>query len=239
MKKLYTLALLTLSMGVFSQIKAITEDGKEVVLLENKTWRFVNESDEKTLSEIATNTTDFTKAKDATFLLKSKKVEAGLYFNPKKWKTAPPSSFPTAEYIWQNTVDPNNLMVSMMATENAPIQTLKNLKDIILSTIQSKADFFRLNTSEYRTVNGLKVLYLDYSINTKGMDFRYIGNYYLTEEGYCNIVAFTYEKNFDKNFTEMQSFINGLVKAEKAKTGEIVEKVYTSPPPPMQQKKSK
>ena len=50
-----------------SQIKALTEDGKEVVLFENKTWRFVNESDEKTMDEIVTNNTSFSNPKMQLF----------------------------------------------------------------------------------------------------------------------------------------------------------------------------
>lgn len=67
------------------------------------------------------------------------------------------------------------------------------------------------------------------------MDFHYIGNYYLTEDGYCNLVAFTYEKEFEKSKSEMLNFINGLVKTEKSKVVETIE--YTSPPPPVEAKK--
>ena len=234
MKKSITVLFFIFYCLTFSQVKALTEDGKEVVLFDNKTWRFVNESDEKTLDEIPTNDAPFTKSAGATFLLKSKKVDAGIYFNPKKWKTIKMSILPTAEYTFQNLSNPNVMILSCFTSEMAPIQTLKNLRDIILSSVQSKSDYFRLNTSEYRTVNGIPVLFIDYSLNTKGLDFRYIGNYYITEEGYSTVVTFTYEKEFEKNKKELQDFINGLVKVEKTKATEVIE--YTSPPPPMETK---
>lgn len=83
MKKIFTFLFITIYSLSSSQVKALTEDGKEVVLFDNKTWRFVNESDEKTLDEIETNETAFVKSKESTFLLKSKKIEAGIYINQK------------------------------------------------------------------------------------------------------------------------------------------------------------
>ena len=214
---------------ISSQTKALTEDGKEVVLFDNKTWRFVNETDEKTLDDIETNETLFVKPNDASFLLRSKKIDAGIYINPKKWKIIKMNVIPTAEYSFQNLTNLNIPTLGFVMSENAPIQTLKNLRDIILTSVQSKSDYFKLNKSEYRTVNGLKILFMDYSANAKGMDFHYLGNYYLTEDGYFNIVSFTYEKDFEKNKAEMLNFINSLVKTEKSKE----ETKYTSPPPPI------
>ena len=213
-----------------SQTKALTETGKEVVLFDNKTWRFVNETDEKTLDDIETNETNFIKPANATFLLKSRKIDAGIYINPKKWKPIKMAVLPSAEYTFQSLTNPNSLTIACLISENAPIQTLKNLRDVILSSVQSKADYFKLNKSEYRTVNGLKVLFIDYSLNTKGMDFHYLGNYYLNDEGYCNIVVFSYEKDFEKNKPEMLDLINSLVKTEKAAGLETTENKL--PPPP-------
>lgn len=235
MKKITFLFLIFNYSFLTSQIKALTEDGREVVLLENKTWRFVNETDEKTLSDIQTNETPVIKSSASTFLMRSKKVDAGIYINPKKWKTIKMSVLPTAEYTFQSLIDPSTMILGSLMSENAPIQTLKNLRDILLGSIQSKADYFKLNKSEYRTVNGIKVLFIDYSLNTSGMDFHYIGNYYLTEDGYCNVVVFSYEKDFEKNQSEMLHLINGLVKTDKAKIKETIE--YAPPPPPMETKK--
>lgn len=235
MKKITLLFLIFTYSFLTSQIKAVTEDGREVVLLENKTWRFVNDTDEKTLDVIETNEALVKKPNDATFLMRSKKVDAGIYINPKRWKNIKMSVLPTAEYTFKSLVNPNIMILGCLMSENAPIQTLKNLRDVMLGAIQSKADYFKLNKSEYRTVNGIKVLFIDYSLNTSGMDFHYIGNYYLTEDGYCNVVVFCYEKDFDKNQSEMQNFINGLVKTDKAQIKETIE--YTSPPPPMETKK--
>lgn len=234
MKKIILPFFIFFSLHAQSQIKALTEDGKEVVLLDDKTWKFVNESDAKTLETITTNEQSFEKTKESTFLVKSKNVDGGFYYNPKSWKIAkiPNNVNPFMEYGFTNVS--NSSLFGLFGSEIMPVQSLKNLKDIIISTIQRKADYFRLKTSEYRTINGIKVLHLEYNVNLKGLDFEYIANLYLTPEGYCSITAYTYGNLFEANKEKMESFTNGIVKAEKA--SEVVE---VAPPPPMSTVKSK
>ncbi|GEJ45569.1 MULTISPECIES: hypothetical protein [unclassified Chryseobacterium] len=236
MKKIILSACILLSFSVRSQIKALTEDGKEVVLLENKTWKFVNESDEKTLETITTNDELFEKTKESTFIVKSKNVDGGFYYNPKKWKIVKaPESSTFVEYAFNNLS--NSTVYALFGSEIMPVQTLKNLKDILIPIIQRNSDYFKLKKSEYRTVNGIKVLHVEYSANVKGLDFEYIANLYLTSGGYCSVSTHTYANQFEANKNEMENFVNGIVKAEKRGT-DVVE-IMTSPPPPMAPKKSK
>ena len=61
MKKLIILTIFLWAYNAEAQTKAITDEGKEVILFENGTWKFVNESDAKTLETITTNETAFSK----------------------------------------------------------------------------------------------------------------------------------------------------------------------------------
>ena len=81
-------------------------------------------------------------------------------------------------------------------------------------------EYFKLKESEYRTVNGLKVLYLRYIANAKGLDFEYQMYAYLTENGYCSVTSYTFAKYFDQNKAELDRFLNGLVETKKAETVE-------------------
>lgn len=233
MKKLVTLAIFCANIGVFSQIKALTEDGKEVILFENSTWRFVNESDSLAMETIGKNEGIFEKSKNSTFLLKSKRLDVGIYINPKKWKVSNKADSPYVEYVFSGT-NIDNLTAGFLLTEKVQISSLKNLKDLILTNVQKNADYFRLKTSEYRTVNGLKVLYLRYIANVKGMDFEYAAQYYMDNEGYTGIGGFSPQKNFDSNSEQIQELLNGLWLTQKAEVSEKVE--YSAPPPPMRGK---
>ena len=66
------------------QQKAVTETGEEVILFEDGTWKYQNE-DDFLIKEISTNSNIFQKDKESTFLLKSSKVNVGIYLNPKTW----------------------------------------------------------------------------------------------------------------------------------------------------------
>ena len=231
MKKIFLFAILFYSIPVFSQIKGLTEDGKEVVLFEDRTWKFMNESDDIALETIKLNSAIFEKDKKATFLIKSKKLNMGIYFNPKEWKVTSQSSSPYIEYMF-NRINVEQQAIGFLLTEKIQIPTYKNLKDIVIANIQRNADYFRLKESEYRTVNGLKVLYLRYVANTKGLDFEYMVYYNLEDDGYAGVTVFSAEKEFEKYLPVFQQFLNGLVAVEKG--SEVIE--YRSPPPPMPQK---
>ena len=233
MKKMIICVLLLIFNMVYSQVKGLTEDGKEVVLFENGTWKFVNESDESVMSEIALNPEIFVKNENATFLMRSKKLNIGVYFNPKQWKIASKSANPYIEYMFQE-IKSEKGAVAFLQSERLEIPTYKNLKDILLFNIEKNADFYRVKTSEYRTVNGLKVLYLRYIANIKGLDFEYGAYYWLENEGYCGLVAFSAQKDFEGNFPKIKEFLNGISTAKKAETVEIKE--FTNPPPPMKSK---
>ncbi|WP_080778150.1 hypothetical protein [Chryseobacterium phocaeense] len=238
MNKLILLAFIIFSFSLKAQIKAMTEDGKEVVLFENKTWKFVNESDAKTLETITSNEQSFEKSKESTFIVKSKNVDGGFYYNPKKWKIVKaPNTSTFVEYAFNN--NSNSAVYGLFVSEILPVQSLKNLKDILIPNIQRNADYFRLKNSEYRMINNIKVLHLEYSANVKGLDFEYIANLYLTSTGYTSISVYTYANQYEASKKEMEDFANGIVKADKEKET-IVEVIESSDPlPPKSLIKSK
>ena len=230
MKKIFTLAVLLQSLTFIAQQRALTEDGKEVVLFDNGTWKFVNESDAKALQTTITNNNLFEKSRNASFLMKSKKLDVGVYFDPKKWKLATQNISPHVEYFFAER-NSNDGYFGFMITEKVQIATLKNLKDLIIENVNRNVDYFRLKESEYRTVNGMKVLYIRYAANTKGMDFEYSGNYYINSDGYAGVVGFASQKVFEQSFGAVQELINGISVTPKEDIKETVE--YKSPPPPM------
>lgn len=233
MKKIFTFFIFALSISIYSQIKGVTDEGKDVVLFDNGTWKFVNESDKETLETITTNPTIFVKNDSATFLLRSKVLDVGVFYNAKKWKIAKRSPNRITEYILTDTKFPDEGFALMM-TEKVKIPTLKNLKEIIISGIQRNVDFFRLKESEYRTVNGLKVLCLHYIANTKGIDFEYLGYYQISDEGYCGVATFALMKDFDKFQPQFEEFLNGFSAVKKDEIKEEI--IYSNPPPPMKPK---
>jgi hypothetical protein len=75
--------LLVMSLNSFAQIKGVTETGEEVILYNNGTWKYVNDSI-TIKNEIRLNEKEFSKEKSSTFLVKSKVLNLGVWINPVK-----------------------------------------------------------------------------------------------------------------------------------------------------------
>ena len=84
-----------------AQIKGITDQGENVLLFSNGTWKYENDSLNK-LTTISNNNILYLKDKKASFLVKSNKTNVGVWINPKKWsfKKAKPTS--PSEYTFTN-----------------------------------------------------------------------------------------------------------------------------------------
>ena len=68
-----------------AQIKALTENGKEVTLNDDGTWRYSDNENPGELDSISVNLNKFTKDANAKFLVKSNVFNVGVYINPSKW----------------------------------------------------------------------------------------------------------------------------------------------------------
>ena len=80
--KLFISILFLCQISSFAQIKAITDTGDEVLLFNDKTWKFKGE---KNVS-IQKSTNYFSKGSNSTFLVKSKINGFGVYINPKSFE---------------------------------------------------------------------------------------------------------------------------------------------------------
>ncbi|MDF0719953.1 hypothetical protein P0M11_08065 [Kaistella sp. PBT33-4] len=197
--------------------KAVTESGKEVVLLDDRTWRFVHESDSTALETIVQNKAEFTRDAKATSSVQSANLNVAVYHDPKKWKTAA-SGLQNIEYLF---IGPDHIFATLTA-DRSRIPNLRIVKDVVISNVRQATDYFRLKESEYRTVNGRRMLYLRYIANLKGLDFEYAGYYFINDSGFAMVVAYTMQQDFEAKFPEIQKFLNGFTEIS-----------YQPPPPPM------
>jgi len=114
------LCLLTITI-THAQQKAVTELGDEVILFDNGTWKYQNE-DALIEKEITTNPKKFIADKESTFLLKSSKVNVGVYLNPKIWSFKKETDNPEAEFEFQ--LKDEDLYGMMIKEKNeSPLET--------------------------------------------------------------------------------------------------------------------
>jgi hypothetical protein len=211
MKRLLLLLIFsTLFCSLKSQVKALTENGREVVLYDNGTWKYVSNSANEISNdkdEITTNSHSYFKGAGATFLVKSNRLNIGVFMNPTKW---------TFSAHKENEVNPeytftlkSGMGYGIIISEKTEINLLE-LKKVALKNAQDAAPDAKITSAEYRTVNNIKVLCMKFTGTISGIKFVYFGYYYSNSNGTVQFLTYTSEKMFDEAQTELESLLNGF-----------------------------
>jgi len=208
MKKTFLLLFILFFVNLIqAQQKAVTETGEEVILYDDGTWKYHNE-DQIYEKEIPTNPKKFKKDKESTFLLKSSKLNIGVYLNPKIWSFKKATDNLEAEYELQLK---DGDLYGMMITEQVEIP-LESLKSIALENGKAAAPDLKIVKEEYRIVNDLKVLLLQLNGTMQGIKFSYYGYYFSCTNGTIQFITYTSQKLLDGYKPECEKLLNGFVK---------------------------
>lgn len=189
-----------------AQQKAVTEKGEEVILFDDGTWVYQNEEVIEE-SEIPTNPKEFEKDEKSTFLLKSNKLKVGFWLDPKIWSFTKSTSNPAAEYEFQLKDED---LQAMVISEKIEIP-LDAMPLIALENGKAAAPDLKIVNQEYRTVNGLKVLFLKMNGTMYGIKFSYYGYYYSNISGTVQFLIYTSQNLLDSYRRESEMLLNGLV----------------------------
>lgn len=195
---------------LFCQVKAVTETGKEVILYFDGTWKYTDDIDNPK-SDIQTNPKEFKKPDNATFLLKSSKLNIGFWLDTKKWTFAKSKSNPEAEY--ELNLKSGDLY-GMIITENIEVP-LESLKDIVMKNGQSVSPDIHVVKEEYRMVNGLKVLLLQSDGTIQGVKFSYYGYYFSNKNGTVQLIMYTAQNLLSRYLKDCEEVLNGIVEIKQ------------------------
>lgn len=189
-----------------AQIHALTDTGDQVVLYQNGTWRYVNDS-VQAQPAITTNTTPLLRDKKSTFLVKSKVMNVGVWINPMNWTFFKGFTDKNAEFQFQKK---HTDLFAFMITESIQVP-LETIGEIAFQNAQNSSPDAKIIKEEYRTVNGNRVLMMEMTATLKGVHFMYEGYYYSNSHGSMQLVVFS-SKNLIQQYTaDIDSFLNGLV----------------------------
>ncbi len=205
MKTFLTTLLIALSIHVSAQIKAVTEQGEEVILNTNGTWKYLKQTPSYTTT---IDTQSFSKDKNATFLVKGTKIGYGVYIDPKKWRFKSDKE-DNAAYEYQFTLKEGDAQ-AMIIPEKIEL-TMELMKMAALENGKQVAPDIHITHEEIRKVNGHVVTMLELRGTIKSLPFVYIGYYYVGEAGTIQFIAYTTEKLLNENRKEMETLLNGLV----------------------------
>ncbi|MFT6385124.1 MAG: hypothetical protein ACJAQR_001964 [Bacteroidia bacterium] len=207
MKKVILTGLIVMLVQlVNAQINAITETGDEAILYEDGSWEYLNDSIIEN-SEISINDKEFLKDKNSTFLVKSKKLNVGIWINPKSWSFTKGTDKDAFEFQFQKKGDD---LYAMLISEKMQIP-IETLKGIAIENAKSAAPDIRVIKEEYRNVNGIQVLMMQMTGTIQGVRFTYYGYYYSNSNGTIQLLTYTGESLFNDYLADIELFLNGFV----------------------------
>jgi hypothetical protein len=204
-KFIFFLLLVLAARSSFAQIKAVTENGDQVLLSPNGTWRYLEAT--KNEDSIGTNPTRFAKSANANFLLKSKNISLG-FLNDTKKLNFEKSTDNTTEYTF--SLRDNSSVGAFVVVESVGMD-LQALRKIALDNIQKEATSFNLIHEEYRSVNNLKILHVEINATVQGMQLVYLCYYYTDDFSTVQFISYI-SKNFVVQYKKAaEDFLNGLI----------------------------
>ena len=191
----------------FAQLKAITENGDEVFLYDDGSWTLVGDPAPYEFETLELNPKAFEKDSKSSFLLKSNRTNMGIWLDPKKWTFKKAEVNSEAEYEFQLK---DGDLYGMLISERVAIP-LETLRGIALENGRSVAPDLHIDKEEYRTVNGLKMLFLQMSGTMQGIKFSYYGYYYTNDNGTVQFVTYTAQNLLEEYIPECELLLGGLV----------------------------
>lgn len=206
MKILAILSLLLISTLGYASQSAVTDNGDEVILDDNGTWRFADKA-QALAKKISFNNGRFIKPKKSTFQIKSKINNAAYFINTKDWKFKKEKSGSAKEYmLYFKRGD-----IYAMAINEEIEMSLDVLGDAAFTNAKNAASDMRILKREYRKVNGKKVLYMEMAGTISGIKFTYLGYYYTNSKGSSQFLAYTSSGLVNKYRKDIQDLLNGFV----------------------------
>lgn len=200
---------LFLALGLCAQTRAVTDQGREVILYDNGKWVYASDSSGASpLDSIRLSPIQFSTPADAKFVVKSNRINVGVTINPNKWifKSGEETS-PATEYLFTMKSTEG---YALLITEKTSIE-LESLRSAVLVNARKAAPDLKETFAEYRKVNGVKVLYLELVGTVKGITFSYVGYYYSNSKGTMQLLGFTTQSSFDAVKPKLLELLNGFV----------------------------
>lgn len=189
-----------------AQINAITDTGKNVLLYNNGTWKYVNDS-LNIKTKIVQNDKLFRKDNGSTFLVKSTKLNIGVWINPTEWVFSKSSPQKPSEYKFKSK---SKDVYGMLISERIQIP-VESLVDIAYQNAFSAAPDIKILKKEYRKVNGVQVIMMQMKGTIQGIKFIYFGYYFSNKEGSIQLLTYTTQNLFETYKPMMENLLNGLV----------------------------
>ncbi|MFY7839120.1 MAG: DUF3157 family protein [Lacibacter sp.] len=206
-------ALLFSASVSFAQQTATTKDGKTVILNDDGTWVYQAEANNSNKTEFNDSLlTKYSKPTAAKTILKSERTDHALWYNETKWNLSDMKPTEASEYLLK-LKDKDGYCITVVEKIEIPIE---NFSSIVVKSMKMRgAENVNIETEEYRMVNGKRVLFMQFSVTMKGMNFTYAGYYFSNESGTTQILCYTAKNLFKQYQQDFMTMLNGFVVVPK------------------------
>ncbi|MGE5385837.1 MAG: hypothetical protein ACM3SV_08110 [Betaproteobacteria bacterium] len=177
------------------EMRAITEDGRKVLLSRDGKWRFD--------SNVLPALTPQESGSPYQTAVKRFKVA----FSTNDWILLPKKDTDEAnKRTFQHKTYP---LYAMVIADEMPAAT-PMVKSVILANAKSTAQSVTVLTDETQQVNGKEVGAIKFAAAVKGLEFVFQTYYYADTDGNIQVTCFTGQTIFFKYQAECQKFLGGL-----------------------------
>jgi hypothetical protein len=206
-RSLISILALTFSLNASSAQKAITDDGKVVILNSDRTWQFEDPSINST-PKISVSSKQYTKISSQTFRVKASPTSFGVYINPDKW-TFSKDKEESNKLLFRPKSKELGDIYAMLVAEGIQVP-FESFPAVALENAKKVAPDIKILNREYRVVNGNKILYMELEGSVYSVKFRFIGYYCSNESGTVQLLVYSGSNIVSGKLSEIEEFLNGF-----------------------------
>jgi hypothetical protein len=184
-------------------IKAITQDGRVVILQPNGTWRLVEEPK-------GPSTLGQTRPPGATVLLAGRQVPYGVWIDTSRWRLVEPKQNQAAELEFVHASGQAGAVVIAEPIRIPP----ESWKQIVFNNARREAADARITREDKKTIHGTQVTILQAEGTGPLGPFIHYGYYYSGARGAVQLVTYTFAGTFEQYRAEFTAFLDGFVVLE-------------------------
>ncbi|HET9489009.1 MAG TPA: hypothetical protein VFR64_04545 [Methylomirabilota bacterium] len=183
-------------------LKAITQDGRMVVLQANGTWKYADAAGSTTIGS--------SRPPGATMLLAGRQVPYGIWIDQARWRFTDPKQNMAAELELTHVSNQAGALVVAEPRQIPP----DSWKQIVINNARREASDARITREERKVVNGVPVLLLQSEGTGPLGPFVYYGYYYAGPRGAVQVVTYTFAGTFEQYRADFTAFLDGFVVLE-------------------------
>jgi len=178
-------------------IKAKTENGKDVLLNSDGTWKYSDQIDSTKKMSLPSKSTN---------KLISRTGDVFLYYDPTKWISQKLDDG-SADYQIQSKAGE---IYARLITERMSL-TMDYVRTFIEQNASKKTESFEVFEEGEKIINGTSIKYLKAKVKLYSNNLIFYWYYWTGEKGTVQLYSYSNNKLFDEKYDDIQNLMDGLV----------------------------